>query len=583
MRLRLFLPLILFAGSAAADNRLILQPGPGDWRPGSYRDVGVLAVTEGRPLGAARFDILVSNTQAVRHVAVFGEQVMARGGLIPVSDAMPGAAAAFSRIASLNSRRPDAPLSTSRVATLRFQVTGAPGEACTIILTNAELWSTAALPTNETAEIAPCRPLELTSNALDYSFTVSGAEGHEVTLAGLPADWIQGRLYPVRLTAESAGEFVSGFDVTLSYPTGALEVLDVSTLDRQRPVTWSAGGGQLRLLGVKSSAVREGSGVQDLATLWLAARDTAPGAGEEVSLAGGHLLTAPALDSHTLPVSNITCSIHRISPAQRAHLAPPPSTNIYLNSEFETPVAVEVAAWTPWLVGGWLTFDPARVIVLDIQPTGLLTEAAFTTDTNTFTSGVVPFIWSDFSRADLATNGVLELLNIRWHVTGGTLDRSTMLCTLTLADGFRNGLDTVLCDTNLPFLIRFSPTDMDGDGIPDWWAIEYYGGETNVLASGDTDEDRVTAWQEFVCRTIPTNGASFLRVASFTRTNSDVVVRWAGVTGVTYTLTCGTNLFRGALELVAEGIEGEAPFTTHTDTNAPATGPLFYRVGVPTP
>ncbi len=583
MRPRHFLLLVLAAGGAAAENRLILEAGPGDWRPGSYRDVTVLAATEARPLGAARFDILVSNTQALRHVAVFGDQIMARGGLVPLSDATPGSAPSLTSVAAFNAVRPDAPLGTNRVATLRFQVTGEPGANCTIILTNAELWSTAALPTNETAAIAPCRPLDLASNAMEYSLTISGAEGHALNVAGFPSEWQKGKLYPIRLTGDAAGEFLSGFDATLSYPTGALEVLDVSTLDRQRPVTWSAVGGQTRLLGVQGSTLREGSGAQDLATVWLAVRDTPPAAGEEVTLSAGRLLTAPALDSHILPVSNVTVSVTRVAPSQRAILTLPPSTNIHLNSEFETPVAVEVESWPPWLVGGWLTFDPAKVIVVDIQPTGLLTEAAFTTDTNTFTSGLVPFVWSDFSRADLETNGVLELMNIRWRVTGGTLESGTVLSELCLADGIWNGWDTAALMTNLPFLIRFSPTDMDGDGIPDWWAIQYYGGETNVAADGDTDFDGMTAWEEYVARTDPTNRLSLLEMLSIARAGPDVSVTWASVTGVIYRLRRSTNLWEAFDAVVADGIEASASTHAFTDTNAPPGPALFYRVTVPVP
>lgn len=583
MRLRMLWLYALAAGGAAADNALILQPHAGAWRVGGYRDVAVLAVTEGRPVGAASFEVLVSNTQALRCVAAYGNCVMAAGGLQPVHDAT-GAARGVTRVVAINSWRPDAPCGTTLVATLRFDVTGLPGDTCTIALTNAALWSTAALPTNDTAAAAPCRELPLGSPPAPLPVTLSGETGHTLALVGLPQEWQMGRLYPVRLTAGSLGEFVSGFDLTLSFPTGAVEILDVSTLDREQPVTWKRDGAQLRMLGTKTATVWQWPGTLDVATLWVAARGTPPVAGERLELAGGRLFTAPALEAHGMPVSDSVHPIARIDVSPRSTLGSPPRTNICINSELVTPLSLEVTAWTPWFVGGRLSFDPSRMVVLDVQPTGLLTQAAFVVDTNSFASGQVPFLWSDFSRGEFETNGVFDLANVRWRVTGGVLDRGSMDCDLRIADGVRDGYNTLESRTNLPFLIRFSPSDMDGDRIPDWWAIRYYGGETNVVAGSDTDHDVMTALEEFAARTDPTNDASCLKMEAIASdAGSGFVVNWSSVTGVVYALRRSTNLVAGFDGLVAEGIEATAASTSVADTNAPSICPIFYRVTVPAP
>ncbi len=583
MRPWMLILLAISAAAAAADNALLLQPDAGNWRAGGYHDVAVLAVTDGRPVGAARFDILVSNTQIVRCVAAFGNDVRASGGLIPLCDAA-SATSSLTRVLSVNSWRPDAPCGTSRVATLRFDVRGLPGDSCAIALTNAVLWSTAALPTNDSAAIAPCRELALSASSAVMTVTVSGASSHSMGLTALPPTLLRGRLYPVRLAAESGGEFVSGFDATVLFPTNAVEVLDVTTLDRQQPVTWGQADGQLRLLGTKSATVWQWPGAQDLAVIWIAAKETSAGAAGQFALTNGSLFAEPALESHRLPVSNSAVAFSLTPPPQRASMASPPSTNIYLNSEFATPVTVSVTNWTPWLIGGKLTFDPSRLVVAGIEPTGFLAGATLTVDTNMFGSGLVPFVWSDFSAGNVETNGTLDLMTVRWRVTGSTLQRGTMACEVFLADGIWNGYDTARPDTNLPFLIRFSPTDMDGDGIPDWWAIRYYGGETNVAADGDTDHDRMTAWAEYVARTDPTNKNSFLGIVSIARTNTaDFTVGWSSVTGVLYTLDRATNLLRGFDTIVAEGVESAGPTMTYTDTNAPNPGPVYYRVMVPAP
>jgi hypothetical protein len=583
MRLRIILLSALAAGAAVADNALILKPHAGGWRVGGFRDVAVLAVTEGRPLGAASFEVLVSNTQAVRCVAAFGGGVMAGGGLQPVHDAT-GAARGITRVATINSWRPDAPFGTTVVATLRFDVTGEPGDTCAITLTNATLWSTAALPTNDTVAAASCRELPLGSPPASLPVTVAGEAGHGLALAGLPPQWKGGRLYPLRLTADSLGEFVSGFDVTLSFPTGAVEVLDVSTLDRQQPVIWSREEGRLRLLGTKTATVASWTETSDLATVWVAVGGMPSAGGEPMVLADGRLFNAAGLDAHGLPVPGSAYPVARVDVSPPSMLAAPPSTNICINSELVVPLSIEVSAWTPWFVGGRLTFDPARLVIVDVQPTGLLTQAAFLVDTNAFTSGQVPFVWSDFARGEFATNGVVHLADIRWRVTGGTMDRGELGCDLQIADGVRDGFNTLASSTNLPFLIRFSPDDMDGDRIPDWWAIRYYGGETNVVADGDTDHDVMTAWHEYVSRTDPTNPASCLRVESIASDPaSGFVVNWSSVTGVVYTLHRATNLVSGFDGLVAEGIEALADTTQYADTNAPSVFPVYYRVTVPVP
>lgn len=583
MRSRLAILLAFAAGSAAADNSLFFEPTAGSWRTGGFREVAVMAATEGRPLGAARFDVLISDTQAVRCVAAFGGEVAARGGLLPVADAGAGNVADVVRVAAFNPWRPDVPCGTTRVATLRFDVVGPPGETCAIALTNVVLWSTAALPADETAETAPCRVLPTDPAAVELAFAIAGADAHRLDLEALPGEWQQGRLYPLRLVADSAGEFASGFEAALTIPANALEILDVSTLDRRQPIAWRLENGQLRLLGLKPAALWQWPGKLDLATIWVGVRGTPPAAGEQIELTAGRLFAGPALQSHGLPLAGSAASVNRVSQPARALLAAPPPTNVCLDSEFETPVALDGAAWTPWFVGGWLVFDPARAVVADLQPTGLLSQAAFATDTNLFASGCVPFVWSDFAQGDAETNGALPLLNVRWRTTGSTLERGDLTCVLTLADGIANGLDVADAATNLLFLIRFSPDDMDGDRIPDWWALLHYQGETNVVAGGDTDRDGRTAWDEYVARTDPTNDASFLHLTSVGTDAGGIAVRWASVPGVQYTLHRATNLLNGFDAAVAAGIEAAADSQSFVDTNAPASGALFYHVGVPEP
>jgi uncharacterized repeat protein (TIGR01451 family) len=45
--------------------------------------------------------------------------------------------------------------------------------------------------------------------------------------------------------------------------------------------------------------------------------------------------------------------------------------------------------------------------------------------------------------------------------------------------------------------------DIDGDGIPNWWQTQYFGGRTNGAAGEDVDFDEFSNWQEFIAGTDP--------------------------------------------------------------------------------
>src|SRR5262249_58451680 len=48
------------------------------------------------------------------------------------------------------------------------------------------------------------------------------------------------------------------------------------------------------------------------------------------------------------------------------------------------------------------------------------------------------------------------------------------------------------------------PTDLDNDGLPDYWERQYFG-DTSGLPINDSDRDGVSDYQEFVAGTDPTS------------------------------------------------------------------------------
>ena len=99
----------------------------------------------------------------------------------------------------------------------------------------------------------------------------------------------------------------------------------------------------------------------------------------------------------------------------------------------------------------------------------------------------------------------------------------------------------------------------------------------------DPDRDGLNNWQEWRAGTNPTNASSVLLMLSPTSTTNSpgLVVTWQSAPNINYYLQRATNLSsQPAFQPLATNLPGQTGTTSYTDTNAPAPGPYFYRVGV---
>lgn len=95
------------------------------------------------------------------------------------------------------------------------------------------------------------------------------------------------------------------------------------------------------------------------------------------------------------------------------------------------------------------------------------------------------------------------------------------------------------------------------------------------------DGDGLSHWQEWVAGTNPTNGASVLKLANRSLSASNVTLTWNSVTNRSYSVQRASNLGAATpFSVLRTNITGLAGTTTYTDTNAPVSGPAYYRVGV---
>jgi Tol biopolymer transport system component len=102
--------------------------------------------------------------------------------------------------------------------------------------------------------------------------------------------------------------------------------------------------------------------------------------------------------------------------------------------------------------------------------------------------------------------------------------------------------------------------DSDGDGIPDWWTLQYFGhltGQSGDLsrADDDADGDGLTNAKEFRSGTIPTSASSLLalQITAVTVGNT-VTLTWEAAPGKTYQVLATTNLINPVWEVMSGSI-----------------------------
>jgi hypothetical protein len=117
--------------------------------------------------------------------------------------------------------------------------------------------------------------------------------------------------------------------------------------------------------------------------------------------------------------------------------------------------------------------------------------------------------------------------------------------------------------------------------------LQRYGLATDGSADfSDADGDGMNNWQEWVAGTDPTSATSLLKILAATQTNSPAgfVVTWESTSARTYYLQRSIDLSASpAFSTIQSGIAGQDGSMSYTDTNAPASGPAFYRIGVNSP
>ena len=125
-------------------------------------------------------------------------------------------------------------------------------------------------------------------------------------------------------------------------------------------------------------------------------------------------------------------------------------------------------------------------------------------------------------------------------------------------------------------------TDVDGDGLPDSWELQYFDGVTNADAGTDSDDDSFSNWDEYLCGTQPMSEFSLFELSPagsvVTNAGGGFVLEWGSATNRLYAIDRSTNLLSGFSE-IATAISSTPPMNTYTDT-VNGAGPFMYRVRI---
>ncbi len=123
--------------------------------------------------------------------------------------------------------------------------------------------------------------------------------------------------------------------------------------------------------------------------------------------------------------------------------------------------------------------------------------------------------------------------------------------------------------------------DSDGDGLPDWWELTYFGGRTAALPHDDPDADGSDNFSEYWANTHPLDPLCVLELISLHRDADGAdVVGWRTASGRRYSILAASNLLQSSWSTAGVVSVYSEPSCVWTNIATPSPPVMFYSIAV---
>ena len=126
-----------------------------------------------------------------------------------------------------------------------------------------------------------------------------------------------------------------------------------------------------------------------------------------------------------------------------------------------------------------------------------------------------------------------------------------------------------------------SNPDIDSDGLPNEWELQYYGNTTNAIAGNDDDGDGDSNINEYIADTNPTSDVSFLQFVIDANPDTGIALSYESSAARVYSVFCRTNAITGGWIQIQTNEPGVGATSLLLPTTLPHCG--IYRLEVALP